>query len=306
VINFRYHLVSIIAIFLALALGIVIGTTALNGPITTDLRHQVNSLKSDRGALATQVKTLSARVSDADQFASVYGDRLLADTLTGQSVLILGMPGANGGIEDKIAHEIAAGGGKVSGRLEFTTDFTDQRRGADINALATGGVQPVGLTLPETSDPGQLGGALLAFVLLGNGQPSDLSQVLSGFAQLHMVSGAGSNVTPAKTVVVVGTGALPSGSYASHSELGLVSALQHAGGHVVVAGDANAATQAGLVAAVRGSGGPKTTVSTIDNADTAIGQVSTVLALVDVLHSTIGHYGTGSGARALFPTVPGR
>jgi Copper transport outer membrane protein, MctB len=127
-INFRYHLVSIVAIFLALALGIVIGTTALNGPITTDLRHQVNSLKSDRGALATQVKTLSARVSDADQFASVYGDRLLADTLTGQSVLILGMPGANGGIEDKVAHEIAAGGGKVSGRLEFTTDYTDQRR----------------------------------------------------------------------------------------------------------------------------------------------------------------------------------
>jgi hypothetical protein len=60
------------------------------------------------------------------------------------------------------------------------------------------------------------------------------------------------------------------------------------------------------VAAVRGSGGPKTTVSTIDNADTAIGQVSTVLALADVLHSTVGHYGTGSGASALFPTVPGR
>ena len=47
-ISFRYHLVSIIAVFLALALGIVVGTTALNGPITTDLRKQVNTLKSDR------------------------------------------------------------------------------------------------------------------------------------------------------------------------------------------------------------------------------------------------------------------
>ena len=41
VISFRYHLVSIVAVFLALALGIVVGTTALNGPITKDLRNQV-------------------------------------------------------------------------------------------------------------------------------------------------------------------------------------------------------------------------------------------------------------------------
>ena len=30
-IDFRYHIVSIIAVFLALAVGIVVGTTALNG-----------------------------------------------------------------------------------------------------------------------------------------------------------------------------------------------------------------------------------------------------------------------------------
>ena len=36
-ISFRYHIVSIVAVFLALALGIVVGTPALNGPITKDL-----------------------------------------------------------------------------------------------------------------------------------------------------------------------------------------------------------------------------------------------------------------------------
>ena len=40
-IDFRYHLVSLIAVFLAVALGIVIGTTALNGPILDDLESQV-------------------------------------------------------------------------------------------------------------------------------------------------------------------------------------------------------------------------------------------------------------------------
>ena len=37
-IDFRYHLVSLIAVFLAVALGIVIGTTALNEPILSNRR----------------------------------------------------------------------------------------------------------------------------------------------------------------------------------------------------------------------------------------------------------------------------
>ena len=45
-ISFRYHVVSIVAVFLALALGVVVGTTALNGPITTDLRNKVDTAKA--------------------------------------------------------------------------------------------------------------------------------------------------------------------------------------------------------------------------------------------------------------------
>ena len=37
-VDFRYHLVSIIAVFLALAVGIVVGTAALNGPVLDSLR----------------------------------------------------------------------------------------------------------------------------------------------------------------------------------------------------------------------------------------------------------------------------
>jgi len=48
VISFRYHIVSIIAVFLALALGIVVGTTALNGPITSNLRSEVDTLRNSR------------------------------------------------------------------------------------------------------------------------------------------------------------------------------------------------------------------------------------------------------------------
>ena len=49
-IDFRYHLVSIISVFLALAVGIVVGTTALNGVIVDDLRQRVDGLAADKRA----------------------------------------------------------------------------------------------------------------------------------------------------------------------------------------------------------------------------------------------------------------
>jgi hypothetical protein len=301
VISFRYHLVSIVAVFLALALGIVVGTTALNGPITTDLRKQVNTLKSDRTALAQQVKTLQGQVNDAGEFARSFGSKLVEGALTKQNVLLVGLPGASGNVQDGIATQIAAAGGKVTGHVKLTAEYVDPRRGSDIVSLATSN-HPPELTLPEVSDPGQLGGALLAFVLLGHGVSTDLTQVMGAFSELHMVSVDGNNITPSTTVVVVGTGTLRAADYAAQSELALVNALQTAGGHVVVAGDPGSASQAGIVAEVRGPNGDKATVSTVDNSETAIGQVSTVFAVADIVNSTVGHYGTGKGVDALFPT----
>ncbi|HLY33216.1 MAG TPA: copper transporter, partial [Jatrophihabitantaceae bacterium] len=203
-ISFRYHLVSIIAVFLAVALGIVIGTTALNGPITTDLRNQVNTLKNDRTNLAQQVKSLQGQVNNADAFADTFGSSVVAGTLSKQSVLVVTMPGASSTTRDGVLHEITAAGGKIAGNIALTPNYIDQRRSSDIISLVTTD-QPNGLTLPLTNDPAALGAALLSYVLLGKGNATDLTQVVSAFAQLHMLS-VESNVVPSTNVVIVGTG----------------------------------------------------------------------------------------------------
>jgi hypothetical protein len=301
VISFRYHLVSIVAVFLALALGIVVGTTALSGPITKDLRNQLNDAKKQRDALAEQVKTLQTRVDDAGQFASTYGAQLVAGSLAGKQVLIVALPGVSSGMRSGAAKQLAAGGAKVSGVVTLTKNYLDPRLGSGINSLATGPSHPIGLTLPETSDSGQLGGALLAYVLLGKGQKTDLTQVLGGFSALHMVSVNGTTITPAKLVVVLAHGALKPKDYGANAELALVSALSRGGGKVVVAGDSASAGTGGLVASVRNSAADRGTSSTVDNADTAFGQVSAVLALSAAAKGQNGQYGTEQGADALFP-----
>jgi hypothetical protein len=293
VISFRYHIVSIVAVFLALALGIVVGTTALNGPITKDLRNQVNDVKKQRDTLAAEVKRLQGQVDDAGQFASTYGAQLVANSLAGRNVLEI--------VQDGLSQQVTAAGGKISGRVTITKAYLDPSRGAGVNSLATGPAHPIGWTAPETSEADQLGGSLLAYVLLGRGERTDLTQVLGGFSELHMLSVEGQDITPSTTVVVLGHGSMPAKDYGGTAELSLVAALARAGGHVVVAGDGASASQDGLVSLVRKSKPNRAAVTTVDDADSAFGQVSAVLALAGASKGLIGHYGTEQGADALFP-----
>ena len=51
-INFRYHVVSLTAVFLALAIGLVVGTAALNGPVADTLSDQVDRAAQGQHAAA--------------------------------------------------------------------------------------------------------------------------------------------------------------------------------------------------------------------------------------------------------------
>ena len=70
---------------------------------------------------------------------------------------------------------------------------------------------------------------------------------------------------------------------------------------MVVAGDPASADNGGLIYRVRGSKPDRAAMSTVDNANSAYGQVSTVLALAGASGGLVGHYGTQQNADALFP-----
>jgi hypothetical protein len=303
VISFRYHIVSIVAVFLALAVGIVVGTTALNGPVTQDLRNQVKSLKSDRSDLSSQVKSLQSQVDNAGQFAATFGTALVKDRLKDQRVLMVVLPGATTGMQDALSNQITAAGAALTGKVQFTNDYVDQAGASSINSFVTSGVQPNGLSdLPQTSDARKLGAALLSYVLVGKGTPTDLTTILTGFAGLHMTTSNPKSIEPAVNVVVVGSGAAAPGSYNGQAELDLVNALQSRGAHVVVAGDNGSAKPGGIVGLVRG-GSTRSSVSTVDDAEAPFGPASVVLVLQGALNSQVGHYGTAQGADGLFPNA---
>jgi hypothetical protein len=312
VIDFRYHLVSLVAVFLAVALGIVIGTTQLNDPILTDIRGQVTALEQDKRALEDQTQQLQAQVDTSNTFAEAVAPALVDRSLAGRSVLlVLTNDQVTTDTVDQVTALVDEAGGTISGQISLAPEYSDPSTESALQSYVTGsGGLPAGVTLPETDDTGQLVGGLLADVLMRptGGLPPDataLSTVLAGLSALDVLSQDSASVTPADHAIVLTAGAFTGDDAEARNETltELVSALDAAGAGAVVAGDGASAGEAGLVGVVRADTDLSAAVSTVDNVTSPAGQVSTVLALSREGEGTSGKYGTGEDTQPVPPVA---
>jgi hypothetical protein len=312
VIDFRYHLVSLIAVFLAVALGIVIGTTALNEPILADIENQVTQLEQDKRALEDRTQLLQTQVDTAEAFEQAVAPALVDGTLTGQSVLLVS---TNENVAPEIVEQltalIAEAEGTVSGAISLRPEYTDPSTASGLQSYVTGSGLPTGVQLPETDDAGQLVAGLMAQVFMkpaGGGAAPDagaVSSVLAGLTALDVLSQDSDTVAPADYAVVLTAGAFTGDDAAERNStlVELVSALDSAGSGAVVAGDAASAGGNGLVGAIRADPSLSAAISTVDNVDMVAGRISTVLALGRESEGTSGKYGTGEDTQPV-PPVP--
>ncbi|SFO79469.1 Copper transport outer membrane protein, MctB [Geodermatophilus dictyosporus] len=312
-IDFRYHLVSLIAVFLAIALGLVIGATQLSGPLLDNLQGQVASLQEDKRALEDQTQGLQAQADTSNAFESAVAPALVAGTLVDRDVLLVrASEEVTTDTVEEVTALVTAAGGTVTGRVTVEPEYSDPAGEAGLQSYVTGPGRPVGVTLPETDDTGQLVGALLAQVLMVPADPAvpapdtaAISTVFAGLTALDVLSQDSASVAPADFAVVLTAGALDGEDAADRNDtlLDLVTALDAAGSGAVVAGDAASAGENGLVGAIRADPEVSAAVSTVDNVGSPAGQISTVLALGREGEGTSGKYGSGEDTQPV-PPVP--
>jgi hypothetical protein len=313
VIDFRYHLVSLIAVFLAIALGLVIGATQLSGPLLDNLQGQVTALQDDKRELEDTTQTLQAQVDTDQAFESAVAPALVQGALAGRSLLlVLASEDVTTDTVEEVTALVTEAGGTVNGQISLAPEYSDPASEPGLQSYVTGPGRPAGVELPETDDTGQLVGALLAQVLMvpaGEGAPAPdtaaVSTVLAGLQALDVLTQDSAAVTPADFAVVLTSGALSGDDAADRNGalLDLATALDAAGSGVVVAGDPDSAGENGLVGAVRADPEVATAVSTVDNVTSPSGQISTVLALGSEREGTSGAYGTGEDTQPV-PPVP--
>jgi copper transport outer membrane protein MctB len=311
VIDFRYHLVSLIAVFLAVALGIVIGTTALNEPILADIKNQVSALEKDKRSLEDRTQTLQTQLDTTDTFADAVAPALVDKSLTGAKILlVVTNENVSQDTVDAVTALIGQAGGSVSGTISLKPEYSDPSTATSLQNYVTGSGLPPGVQLPVTDDAGQLVGSLLAQVLMikpGGTVPTGaaISSVLAGLTALGVLNAEGDSVAPANYAVVLTAGAFTGSGAADRNTTvaELVSALDANSSGAVVSGDVASAADTGLVGVIRSDPALSAAVSTVDNVNAAPGQISTVLALGKEGKGTSGKYGVGEDTQPV-PPVP--
>ena len=124
-IDFRYHLVSIVAVFLALAIGIVLGAAELQGPTYNILNHTTAKLQNEYDQTRGQLATAQAQASEGESYAQAVEPAVVRDLLTGQRLLIITEPGAQSSVVSGISAAAADAGATVTGQIALQPEFFD-------------------------------------------------------------------------------------------------------------------------------------------------------------------------------------
>ncbi|MFD0690788.1 copper transporter [Actinomadura fibrosa] len=308
-IDFRYHLVSIVAIFLALALGIVLGSTTLSNSVSDTLRQQASSAAKTANQARLDQRRTERQLAGEEQFASGLSTQLVAERLKGQSVVLVETPGASNDSIEQVSELAKNAGAAVTGRVTVQKKLLDDDQRVTVDELATQ-LKGDGVEFPANADAYAKAGAVLAGAILTRDaaetgrEDATGAAVLNGFKQAGYLTASGKPGQHATLAVMVAPSspyAYEGGGDANKALISLATALDDAGRGTVVGGPTTSAQTGGLIAALRDSDAEKS-VSTVDTVDTSSGQVVAILALQNEIGGKSGQYGTGDGASGYLPS----
>jgi hypothetical protein len=312
VIDFRYHLVSIVSIFLALAVGIVLGAGPLQSGIGSTLNDQVVALRAEKDALRSDLDASGKLVAAGSEYATAVTPLVVQGRLAGRSVALVVLPSAERDIVEAMRSTVEAGGATVTNVLTLTEDWFDPSLLDDRSRAAQDAATALGLASDATGD------ALLREVLVrlaASREPGEASAsrtaALEVLTDADLVDATVSEIVPADVAVMV------SGDFAGSDSVvaeragavrALATALDGGSDATVVAGgapvqSAGQPVSSDGVAAIREDRDTRGEISTIDHAREGMGPAVVVLAIAAQLADEVGHYGISSGATAVVPPI---
>lgn len=305
-VDFRYHLVSIIAVFLALAIGIVLGTTALNSALVDDLRHQVKSLAGSKRGLEHSVAQAQGQLGDAQRFEKAAETPLVLGRLAGRTVTVISAPGAARDVRDRLVKTLQTAGATVTLQIRLTDRYADPAHSDDLAAAAAAALPPPQTFTLGDSAPAHAAEALVSGAIAAQREPaSRTASVLDKFRSRGLLTTDGDATTPGRLAVLLLGDPSSGGSNDDMiaAETGyLATALVDRAEVTVVSGSVQSATN-GVLQTVRSNGTLASELSSCDGVDQPQGRACSVLALAAGLRGQIGSWGSAHGTSGPLPPV---
>jgi len=306
-VNFRFHLVSITAVFLALALGIAMGATVVDRATVDFLQRRLDTVRAESERTDKANSDLRTELDRWNQFVGQAGDRLLANRLSGVPIVPIFVEGSDRGSFDGLRQSLVAAGAVVPGTVVLTSKL-GLRDSGDVDTLRQ-------LTDAAEARPPDLRRIVASQVAAAVTSPANAQPLIAlvdkGFARVEGVAGgrdgiATLGVAGARYAVVSdGRAAAPNADLAQP----LIDELAQGPTARVLAAEAGRtadrdrpAERAVFVGAIRTRN--IANVATVDDIEEYVGRVAAVLALQGMAAGKVGHYGVGEGASRLLPDAP--
>jgi len=301
-IDFRYHLISIIAVLLALSTGIVIGSGFLGGRLLQEVRSAARRVADRNQTLRLENAEVTDRAEAAEAALEALEPGLLEGALGDRRVVMLEFEGADDQAAGQVRAAMERAGGQIVGVIRFQEGLSleEESTRTEIGALLEGaGESPADLQLSLAD---VLGRALNeAEAAQDPGDQAGLEDLLTSLEDTGLVVAEDLPVVfPSDTDFVVAGGAVPEPAWpvADFAVTMAERLAEHEGGVVVVEPTQSTWDMAG---AVRRNGATEAVVWTVDNSDTVLGRLASVLVLGRAGSRPADHYGTQPGASAVVP-----
>jgi hypothetical protein len=333
-INLRYHVVSLVAVFLALGMGIVMGSTVIDRVTVDALNNNLESVRRDVNETRAENRRLADRVQEGQDFADQSLIHVLRDQLPGVPVLVVAVTGIDRKPVDALRQSLAEAGASLQGTLWVTPKM---RLDNDGEARALSAVLGGPAATPTTTAPGATGASTSTTLVVSADEVRELAltrmlaepgtlaaMVSAGFLGYEPAPDRAVDVDPAAPPTSVAPGGaglgfvpisgtrfvLVSGAGAEVSDdllaIPLAQVVATTGGQAVAA-EAGVDTDGGrgvFVGLLRRDATANGKVSTVDNLESPMGQAAVILALEELGEARVGHFGVGPGAQRLLPALP--
>jgi copper transport outer membrane protein MctB len=309
VISLRQHAISLAAVFVALAVGVVLGSGVLSNTWVSGLRDESKNLHGQINSLNDQKKALNEKISAADAFDTQMAARMVHDALNGKSVVIFRAPDANNDDVDAVSRIIGQAGGAVTGTVSLTQEFVDANAAEKLRSVVNSSILPAGAQLStKLVDQGSQAGDLLGIALLINRDPAvptvddgQRDTVLAALRDTGFIGYGNQHIGAANAAAIITGGGL--GDDAGNQGVSVArfgAALAPHGSGVLLAGRDGSSGGTAAVAVARADAAVTSAISTVDDVNAESGRITTVLGVADLVNGGhTGQYGTGHGATGL-------
>ena len=293
-IDFRYHVVSLVAVFIALSVGMVVGGFALREPVADGLSNQVKTLRDDKTQLRGQLTAVRDAAAKRDAYDAATLKKVVAGSLTGKKVALVLLPGTDDGLAQQVRSAVTTAGAQVTGVVTLSADWVEQNPAIDIATLAPGTPSPTG------QNRSRVAGTVLAKAVLDPGSDT--------FARLDDAGLARLDGTPQRADSVLLLWSRPTDDLTKAAAWAEIVAGVGAGTATVLAagegttGDPSSTDR--VMTAVRDTPDAVTRLSTVDDAGLPMGRAAIALALRDEYAGHAGQYGAAPDATAVLPGKP--